>query len=182
MYLWNAQVYLFILCYNSCGLFYLQLGFLQFSSEHFLQLNIRNTSVTTLPAYSNWNKSDNKNISLTWAVSSSCLLFSSSVSTSRCFVLSSSLFNTSALSSAYQFKIYRHTSFTYFIIVTLQLIWTEKVSTWSRSFLKAILLVTSSWARSSFSCSSRILASCSRRFSLCKVILSMIISQFCISR
>lgn len=40
--------------------------------------------------------------------------------------------------------------------------------TWSRSFRKAILLVTSSWARSSFSCSSRMLASWSLRFSLCR--------------
>lgn len=40
--------------------------------------------------------------------------------------------------------------------------------TWSRSFRRAILLVTSSCARSSFSCSSRMLASCRRRFSLCR--------------
>lgn len=37
---------------------------------------------------------------LTWAASSSCFLFSSSVSTSLCLVSSSSLLNTSALSSA----------------------------------------------------------------------------------
>lgn len=40
--------------------------------------------------------------------------------------------------------------------------------TWSKSFRRAILLVTSSWARSSFSCSSLMLASCSLRFSLCR--------------
>lgn len=39
--------------------------------------------------------------------------------------------------------------------------------TLSKSFLSAILLVTSSWARSSFSCSSLMLASCRRRFSRC---------------
>ncbi len=43
---------------------------------------------------------------VTWAVSSSCRLFSSSVSTRRCLVLSSSLFKTSALSSAW---VYVHT-------------------------------------------------------------------------
>ena len=37
---------------------------------------------------------------VTWAVSSSCFLFSSSVSTSLCLVKRSSLFSTSALSSA----------------------------------------------------------------------------------
>lgn len=40
--------------------------------------------------------------------------------------------------------------------------------TWSRSFRRAILLVTSSWARSSFSCSNLMLASCNLRFSLCR--------------
>lgn len=39
--------------------------------------------------------------------------------------------------------------------------------TWSRSLRRAILLVTSSWAKSSFSCSSLMLVSCRRRFSLC---------------
>lgn len=39
--------------------------------------------------------------------------------------------------------------------------------TWSKSFRRAILLVTSSWARSSFSCSNLMLASCNLRFSLC---------------
>lgn len=37
--------------------------------------------------------------------------------------------------------------------------------TLSRSLRSAILLVTSSWAKSSFSCSNRMLASCRRRFS-----------------
>ena len=44
--------------------------------------------------------------------------------------------------------------------------WVSEWVTWSRWFLREILLVTSSWARSSFSCSRRMLASCRRRFSL----------------
>lgn len=40
--------------------------------------------------------------------------------------------------------------------------------TLSRSFRSAILLVTSSWAKSSFSCSNLMLASCSRLFSRCR--------------
>lgn len=59
----------------------------------------------------NVSKSDNRDISRTWAVSSSCLLFSSSVSTRRCFVLSSSLFKTSALSSAYKGNTYHTNSY-----------------------------------------------------------------------